>query len=79
MFAHFLKGVRICVDGKEELLQGTIAQLSADNKAAHSLLGLQECFYGANVCISRYCFCTSTDIQEKVSFSKDKLFQPAGT
>ena len=56
------------VDGQDMLIKGTITQLSADNMAAHSLLDLQECFTGANRCISRYCYCTSNEIQTKVCF-----------
>ena len=72
--AFDLQGVSIQIDCREVLIQGTIAQLSADNKAANSILGLQECFFGANRCISRYCYCTSTDIQSKVIVSNAVKF-----
>ena len=62
------------VDGQHSLIKESIAQLSADNMTAHSLLGLQECFTGSNRCISRYRYCTSNEIKTKVYFSSLSKF-----
>ncbi|KAG1654729.1 hypothetical protein GQR58_024829 [Nymphon striatum] len=52
------QGFMYSIDGEDILIQGTIAQLSLDNKATHSIFGLHETFYGKSICISRYCHCT---------------------
>ena len=59
-------GLKIKIGQAHVKLKGTIAQMSLDNLAAHSILGFTEKFSGSNTYVSRYCLCTGNDIQKKV-------------
>ena len=52
---------------EEVTIRETIAQIALDNLAAHSLFGFSEAFSGGGTYASRYCTCTGSDMQLKVS------------
>nr|CAB3263318.1 uncharacterized protein LOC108950651 [Phallusia mammillata] len=62
------QGVEAFINGQKVTLKGSIAQISLDNLAAHSLFGFTEKFSGHTTYVSRYCLCQGADIQNKNSY-----------
>jgi len=58
-------GVKIKIDGQDNIFRGSIGPFASDNLGAHCIGGFIEGFNAFRVC--RVCMGTNNDIQTKVS------------
>lgn len=60
----FQKGVQFNYNGSQVTIRGTVAQISLDNLAAHSILGFTERFSGLNTFKGKH------SVVNKIDFNK---------